>query len=90
MFSRLSDITGSWDLASLIGHNFFFSQKMGYLMQCSFFPPENLLRDIEMDVNVCKSITEYGNEEVVANGEAYIKHASENKHNSSRIPIQHL
>lgn len=39
-------------------------------MQCSFFFPENLLRDIEMDVNVCKSITEYDNEEVVANGEA--------------------
>lgn len=40
---------------------------MGYLMQCSFFS-ENLLWDVEMNVNICKPITENGNEEVVANG----------------------
>lgn len=36
-------------------------------MQCSFFS-ENLLWDVEMNVNICKPITENGNEEVVANG----------------------
>lgn len=29
---------------------------------------ENLLRAVEMNVNVCKPITENGNEEVMANG----------------------
>lgn len=37
-------------------------------MQRSFFFSENLLWDVEMNVNIFKSITGNGNEEVVANG----------------------